>query len=470
MANPKDIGKVFKEKLEGFNTTPSQLSWEDIESKLPKKEKRPLIYWIRIGSVLVLSSLLLTFGYITFTKTTIHNSNTNNIPQNTTIDHCVEPNFNKNNITDIKENKTIKEDYLDTIRSIKEEINTKTDVVSHYTNTSTDSKSNLPIAQSKNNKFGSKASKSSSSSSSSSTIKDANTYQKSLSNNDHNSINNDTLSFQFSNSKNKNITNHVLTDSSGIAKTPKDSLDSESLIKKEEVVAKRKPKDSLIYLKPKKKPLFQKFSIGVHLTPTYTFTPKGSLLSNLIANNKNNGRISLNYGILFKTYYSKKTALRIGYNRTKLSSITKSIPSDQIEIVLRDVGISLPNNFIVEDINTLDLVQKISYNEISFGAQHQIIDRNIKTSILMGMNILFLDQNALSVRNSSNTIKVGSARNLQKASFNFNIGANFEHSITKHIYLNAEPIFNFQLKDASDTTESYRHLFFTLQTGLSYKF
>ncbi|MCK8522198.1 hypothetical protein M0D21_11495 [Aquimarina sp. D1M17] len=454
MANPKDIGKVFKEKLNDFNSVSSSLRWEDIEPNLPQKEKRPLLFWVKLGGLLVVASAMFFIIYNTASK---NDPDSKNTIEYSSEEPCKEPDLNTNGITNSEVNTSGNK--INTITQVDKQIdnNIKNEPQiitpnSKYRNSSTNKSNNISISEIKRPKQTSNIN---------SRHFGREMYKPTQ----------DTLNTDINSTKNQELSSLKSKKTTSIDNiATKDSLNISSQTSQDSVLVARKPKDTLIYMQPKKKSLFQKFSVGVHFGPTYTFTSKGSLISNQIADNTNSGRVSLSYGIMFKTYYSEKTALRIGYNRTKISSITKNVSSEQIPSILRDTGIQPSDSFMLQNDNSIDLLQKISYNEISLGLQHQIIDKDIKTSILLGMNALFLDNNTISIRTSSNKINAGSSRNLQQISLNFNVGSNFAYPITKSIDVTAEPIFNFQLKEASKNTESYKHFFITLQTGLSYKF
>ncbi|WP_271784094.1 hypothetical protein [Aquimarina algiphila] len=481
MADPKDIGKAFKEKLKGFDQARSTLTWEDIEPKLPKKRENTLSYWAKgVGISLLLLLLILS------TSDTYPDSNTsilsnNSIQQNhSTIDNCEEIDTQQNNqiIVNNIENKSI-------VSALKaSEVNTDNailNILSLPYNTSNYKRNSSTNTSNSNSKFKTTTTVRSTfrdkSNSSNTTQKNnlslgkkENSYTNpSIDKNKEYpkyQIKSEKLGAEISNSKKSSI--H--TRDKNFTENEKRSLENDSIHKKETLITMRKPKDTLIYINPLKKKPFQKFSLALHVAPTYLIPLSGSLISDRLSENKNNGKISLNYGIVFKTYFNEKTALRIGYNRLKLSNTIKNVPATQLSAALRDAGIFFSSNDTIQNSEDVDLTQKTKLHELSIGIQYSIIDKKINTSLIGGLSFLFFDKNNITINTASNDFKVGSNENLLKTNFSIHMGANFRYELSKKIMFNVEPLINYQLKNASENSNSYSPLHFTIQTGFSYEF
>ncbi|WP_438422316.1 hypothetical protein [Aquimarina macrocephali] len=494
MADPKDIGKAFKEKLKGFNQSPSNLSWEDIEPKLPKKEDNTLFYWAKVVGVLIFLLLLILFAANTYN----YNSITEN-PINTKTKRPVAP----ENCEEIDlENNKLQISGNEDITTVSMSPKSKPDINDLYTNKV---ENNWSLLYSEtNNGIGLSSNKNVSNSSllittnkmplpTHKTNQQASSAKKgtnrgieeiknkpntSISSTKTNPINEGTsISSTVTTSQTKNKADQVLNHNRNRAsKNEKhkerkdDSLKTLITSKKNTTITNRKNKDTLVYMNPIKKKPFQKFSIGAQVIPTYTIAPNGSLISNHLAKNTNRGRISLSYGVLFKSYYTDKIALRVGYNRLKLSNKIKNIQTDQLPIILNDLGIISPINDIIGNSEKVDVIQKTIYNEISFGLQYQILDNQISTSLIGELSFLFLDENNIAINTASNNFKLGSNTNILKTNFSINIGTNLRYKLSKKVFLNVEPLLKYQLKNASQNSESYRPLYFTIQTGVSYEF
>ncbi|WP_109851666.1 hypothetical protein [Aquimarina sp. AU58] len=492
MADPKDIGKAFKEKLKGFDQSPSNLSWEDIEPKLPKKEDDTLSYWAKVVSVLIFLLLLIFFAADTYNGNIITKNSTNtNIKIPVTLEDCneIDP---KNSKLQLPGNEII--------TTVSASPKSKSDINDVYNSTI---ENNWSILNSKtNNGIGLSSNKNVSNSSfiitrkmSLSThrtskqaprvknstnrgVEEIKSTKNSTNYNAKTNLTNKRTSISSTSITNqtKNKSDKILNNSRNRAKNKNlkenkgDSLKTLIASKKNTSINNRKKKDTLVYMTPIKKKPFQKFSIGVHVTPTYTIAPNGSLVSNHLAKNTNRGRISLSYGVLFKTYYTEKIALRVGYNRLKLSNKIKNVPTDQLPIILNDLGIILPTNNTIENPEKIDLIQKTIYNEVLFGLHYQILNNQISTALIGELGFLFLDENNIKIHTTSNNFKLGSNTNILKRNFSINIGANLRYKLSKKIFFNVEPLLKYQLKNASQNSESYRPLYFTIQTGVSYEF
>ena len=86
MGSKKDIGKFYKQELEGYTSTPSKSVWGNIELELKKKKRRLAVIWsIAIGiglSILVFSLITLYTSYAhTYSDSLINE--TEQIDQNT---------------------------------------------------------------------------------------------------------------------------------------------------------------------------------------------------------------------------------------------------------------------------------------------------------------------------------------------------------------------------------------------------
>lgn len=494
MADPKDIGKAFKEKLKGFDQSPSNLSWEDIEPKLPKKEDETLSYWAKVVGVLIFLLLLILFASDTYNGNIITQNPTNTtIKTPVTLEKCDEIDL-KNSKLQLPGNEIITTvSTSPKSKSDTNDINNNTtqnnwSILDHKTNTagiglsSNKNVSNssfivtrkMPLSTHRTSKQtpqiknstnkGDEETKNTQNSANSGVktnliSEKAPMFSTSITNQTKNKS--DQISDHSRNRTSKNET---------FKESKDDSLKTLIASKKDLSVNNRKNKDTLVYMNPIKKKPFQKFSVGAHVTPTYIIAPNGSLISDHLAKNTNQGRISLSYGVLFKTYYTEKIALRVGFNRLKLSNRIKNVSTDQLPVILNGLGIILPANTTIENYEKIDLIQKTIYNEILFGLQYQILENQISTALIGELGFLFLDENNIKIHTTSDNFKLGSNTNILKTNFSINIGANLRYKLSKKIFFNVEPLLKYQLKNTSQNSESYRPLYFTIQTGVSYEF
>ncbi len=491
MADPKDIGKAFKEKLKDFNLSESKLTWEDMEPHLPKKGRKPFPYWIGILGMLLLS--------LTFFKYA-GNNETNSFTKNPDVlDNCDEVETKNNPLLYNREvskteslspkSKINNPNLIDnTAINKKHAAGNNAKEASNLLKNSNHFNSSSTASNSFNSFNSSTAAVTASAAATSATVpsgsaaSSASLYDSS--NSFHTSKNNNANKKYHKAKKDSNYTADVKKPNTQALDTTKSqqlhrdliSQEKDSLLdkklnaKKDSILISHKPKDTLVFMKPKKKPIYQKYSLTLHGTPTYNIPLKGSLISDFLASNTNRSKISLNYGLLFKAYYTPKIALRIGYNRLKLSSSIKNIPSEELLPALSDARIFVPNNQIISNSDIIDLTQKITYHEISLGLQYEISKAKFGTSLVAGSSFLILNQNNIILNSTSGKLTVGGKNQLNKIGFGIHLGSSFEYQFSKKIFFNAEPLINYRLKNASQNNLSYKNLYLTILTGVSYKF
>ncbi|WP_109299785.1 hypothetical protein [Aquimarina sp. AU474] len=491
MASKKDIGEIFREQLEGFNESPSRVSWEDIETKLKPKERYRIPYW-----VLSIGLLAIVLGAIVTLNLPINSSNTENV----TIIEVDPENCNEFPITQIEEikstskNNVLKQSIIPTPKteSPKGKINATTNKKSNPTDiTFTENRNNtinkktnsnvLKINQNSKKNIGRKPSLDNNQ-----ITKVKNQYQDNLDSskkvgNDHQSDRNDinpeqkeVTTSQFSNLEDEK--ENVVPTASNAQKNVSDNEEQKILMlpKKDSllITSTIKPSDSTDLHKTEKE-FSPRFSIQAHIIPIYNFVPKGSLIDNTLSANSNTGNVSLGYGITLKSHLNKRFYSRIGYNHLRITNEVKNIKTDTLfTSVLGSIGIA-PTNQIIQILNNqeeINLTQKINYHEIAMELGYDIIDKKVITSVVGGISLVILNNNTITASSLSNTIGSGRNNKISKTNFSINLGASFQYKLSKNIYFNVEPIAKYQLQDASNNRASYKPFYFTIQTGFSYEF
>ncbi len=470
MTEPKDIGKVFKEKLQDFNQSPSKLSWEDIEPMLPKKKNTRPSNWIKASGIL-LSLLLLTFVTYKGLVSNSYNLNQDNeVTKTTTIENnCIDitdPKYPfKNNV--VNKSNTIEDTQIDTndrldnltennYNSFSKRKNNnsgtavKENYITSFTNTLTYNSELKKQTLSNNIRKSKKRNKQET---------NRNKVESNFSPLNTNILSSDSAISLANNSQSTKNSQHGV-------KYLKEQPINQSNSKKNRLVKNNKEKDSLTQTTPTK----NKFRLGLYTTPTYLITSKGSLIDEGLADFPNNGRISLGYGVLFKTYFTERIALRITYNRLKLSNRTDDLTTQQIPSSIRDKWSLQTTNDIIENSGKLGLLQKLTYNEISLGLQYDITNQLIQTSLVTGVNFILISENNIVIKTNSNDFTITDNDNILKANIGVHLGSNFGYKLSKRVSFNVTPLINYQFKNASKNQNSYKLLYLTLQTGFSYGF
>ena len=438
MSDKRDIGKIFSEKLKNFEAAPSSLNWEDIEAELPSQGKFKIPYWIiASGSVLVLGATILFF-YISDGKK----------PLNPSPEHLQIVLQEEQEISD-----------CDDLVLETENHNNK------QFNTPTETQNNIKVTQTQPNTttFGSSSTETATPlSNDKKTEKPENTnitqYKTSI--NNHISENTTETSLgKSSNSENTNnqynLLSTILIQESKLASYhPKGALLTEDQII---------PIDTI----KNAKTFTPKYSIGIHLAPTYHLTSDGSLISDNLNQNSNTGEIGFGYGIVFNAGLSKRLSSRISYNHFSIKNEVKDITPVQFPSTVRDIT---PNVGIDTLATNSNLSQRISFHEISMELGYLFIDKKVQASFIGGLSFVIQNSSEIKLSSPMTNISLGNNEKLQKTNFSINFGTNFKYPIYNNIYLNITPFVKYQLQDASQNRTSYRPLYIQLQTGFSYQF
>ncbi|MBQ0736430.1 hypothetical protein [Aquimarina celericrescens] len=473
MANPKDIGKAFKEKLKNFDRSQSHLTWEDIEPKLPQKERNRLSYWGRTSSI-VIPLLLLTYIIFNAYENTLSKDDPSLIVLETSLteDNCVESDEEENNqrpipnthitITDTIEKIVLNANDNNSNKNSNSIVNVKP---IHNNNTSSVINTSKLQSKAKVERNPEKSSQ----------LELVNQKEK-ITKQEKNKLTTSKFDRQIGLKNSKALS--TLEDNATRIKQVEDEeknigeeAENKSTSEKDTRITNRKKKDTLIFMHPKKKKVYQKFSFGLHIAPTYNITSNGSLISDRLSDNTSTGKISLGYGITVKSYFSKKMALRVGYNHLKLSNKTKNRILTELPAYIQNEWSLQASNEIIENESQIDLIQKLIYDEISVGLQYQLSDkRQITTSLVGGLNLLFYAKNNIVIKASAGDFTIRGEDNIKKIGLGLYLGSNLKYKLSDNLFVNFDPLINYQLQEASKNLESYNLFYFTIQSGLSFEF
>ncbi|WP_299602781.1 hypothetical protein [uncultured Aquimarina sp.] len=481
MDNEKDIGQFFKKELGDFTESPNATIWKNLEAELNKSDKRNYAYRLRFVAIAAIFIFSATSIIILYDNTS------NSIKQDQLIilenleNDCFETTFKE--ITNIDKSKEINiESYPNDDTQKQRIITTKnTTDEKNFRKQNIDNKaktSKTSINLNNNWKAGSNSRENTSAKNG---VDNTNHLYKNSDNNDFKNSRN-TLGKTDKNKVGNSKPLHIepFEKSKSIVNNRKtENKTSEQLLKhndstKTEVVDKKLPKDTLIYLTPKpvRKKMIQQFNIAAHIIPTFTFPGDGSLLSNRLENNNEVSAISLGYGIVLTADLNDRLSLRTGYNKTKVKTNINNIVSDTISSVLLDSNIIVPNTITqtITNQETVDLTQKIKYHELSAELSYKIINKRFDWSIIGGASFLILQKNEVSLLTSTTNFDLGRSNKLAPLTTSLNFGSNLRYRLFKKVYFNIEPLIKYQLKNASKNQQSYRPLYFTIQSGVSIDF
>ncbi|MCV2486041.1 porin family protein [Flavobacterium sp. SH_e] len=522
MENKKEIGKIFKDKLELLDKSPSNNLWASIESDLNKKRKKRLLFWL-IPSLLLMglasSILILELKQnqnkpLDFEKdkTVINQSKTandqkqplaikNNTPQDS-VNKSVSTNqpIAKKTIQNSSETKTtIKKSRTEKLIKQSSKLVATTDEYEEYEvvkkykviikknkTVTTTKKPNLALGKpektpKKSNNTTKKASVVSKKASSKTALK-----------NPKNSIPKNNIS----KSKKKKSTIQKRQDDSIVskqnepiktedseknnAKTSKESLeDSENpkTIKQDSIILKQEKKTTpkREYIKreypEQKRENEPEFSVSVFYGPAISGSLSGkSTINESFDDVSKSHPITSHYGVYFKTMYGKY-GFKAGISKINLkisNHLNNQSPINYENMVLtnNDIYNVMGND---EDIR---LVQKISYYEVPLEFNYAIKKDETPYGIdaFSGFSVLISDANQLYL--SSNNLKsegIGSTKDLNKMNLSFNLGMGFYYKLNDKFQLDFNPIFKYYLKTFKDYSAPKPYSF-SIQSGVTYKF
>ncbi|WP_272150982.1 hypothetical protein [Tenacibaculum aiptasiae] len=441
MDDYKNIDRLFQEKLENFETTPSPEIWEAIESKLQKKKKRrviPLWWYSGIAGVLIIGMLFLykedkpkpikIFDDIPVIveekKEEQKETNFKDIPQTDKDTIQTELVYKENNDLEVLENKKIKRNKKQ-IKSINED----TVIVLAKEKVSKDSKKGL--------------------------LSDKKIALKKI----------------FSKKENEEL----------IAKT--DSVFMKE--KKKDFLAEVSKLDSI----KEEKEIEKKWAVipTVAIINSNSFS-KTSPLDQSFASNTS-GDNSVTYGVRVNYKLNSKWSLQTGFFKRNLDfstnnlSIVSNVSGSNLKNLNYNSGISfiLVNNEASSDSSVLNgvnitdenvnLKQTFGYIEIPIEVKYTLIEKQkFNTKLVSGFSTLFLNNNNILLETGSTTRSVGRATNLNSINFSGNLGVDFNYSLNSKLNFNITPMFKVQMNTFSNTANGFQPYTIGIYSGLSYKF
>lgn len=468
MKNRKDIGKVFNEKLQALEKSPSDKVWNNISIELQKKKKRRIgffFFWTKIIGLFIIGALTTWYIYK-------HQS-----------DNSSFPNHQKENIT-VNENyhKTIQdqENVTPNDTSVKED----NSVSGHESTKNLDSNgasSQNPITNKSNSNLSerttfskeSKFSKGKSGQYSKTKFKKSPRKKKA----------------KFKTADENKIKDGVAVSQNTIASpdlpllqdgSQKEGKEQIPTTKKDSLIAKKnkdKIKNINMYPNEKKEQdsakTYRKFDVDVFVSPTYySYFAKKSTLDRDLDSLTKKTEITWSYGIGLSYQLTDKIAVRIGYTKTSLQYVTKNAPVNTSNYSGISYQSNITNNSIYNqsgNAEKMDITQKIAYTEIPLEVNYNVSDNKLRLDGILGFSYLTLSENVVSITTDNGfSQEIGKSKYLSQMSFTANIGAGLSYDLFKNTKIFAEPRFNYQVK--SFDNNNYKSYYFGLHIGIRYTF
>ncbi|MBA9072791.1 hypothetical protein GGR22_000917 [Flavobacterium gossypii] len=468
MENKKDIGKAFRDKIDGLDKSPSPKVWDSINAELKKKKKRRLLpFWIKTTGIAILFLfLLLPFSTLEWSRNFpfYNNTKTDTTEKNNSSNGTNDNNNSTTNSIDTSNsgNSKIGHEKINSPTS-KDNANSSDNASALRNGISSSEKSKITKFKS-NNVFQKKSKNKALAQNSPKTAKSKSKKSR-LGNRSSEKapFEKDVLSQTTNTTIAENQRNYSPNTETDLTPTEKkkDSLKEKKKEKKPEVKDEKKTvKDSV---KP-----FSKFYVFGYVAPTYygLFSNKSSL-DNRLENNKSSAEFTFNFGGYIGVNITERLNLRLGASLSKFNTITQNVNFNTSNFENIEYKSGITNSSIAVQFNNenLDIREEYSFLEIPFELKYTLLDKKIGIEAIGGISTLYLNKNTIEVEKNNQSLIIGKRSDLLKVHFTTNFGAGFYYKISKNLRFNAEPIFKYHFNPSEG---SPKKISFGLQTGLQY--
>ncbi|XLS29506.1 hypothetical protein ACJD0Z_01495 [Flavobacteriaceae bacterium M23B6Z8] len=506
----KEIGKLFKDALEGGEKSPSGALWSQLESELKKERKRRAIwFWSGLGVLL----LLLTAGVVLWVLPVSPESVTDS-PSNETL--IIEEEVSNKKIREQEnvvnsektETRTIENDTLnsqnttlsdsltsnsslatddeESVASVNETLQTessldKTGSLSKSENTrqSKEKIKQTVIKSSDPSLVLPETSISESNAAQEDNGKSEETVKNEVPITENNSsVTTDNTTEISKTSTTSGPNKKAVLDNSEIVK---DSIIKDSLGLKNKVSLPdsdlKKEKDSI----PDEETSEKKLAFSVHAAPVYyDLLQKGSVLDPSLSGNDTQGQWNLGYGFFFYYRATEKLSLRFGANKITAGYLTKNIPefdSNDDPTDLLDYKIDAPGVIsraqlanLFGETGFVDLDHELNYIEIPLEVNYLVKAGKLQFTGIGGFSTWLLNTNEVFATSPSGRVFIGNATELSDISFSLNAGVGIYYNFSGNWLFTLEPVFKYQLNAFKDNPDEIHPFTFGIYSGFRLRF
>ena len=513
MSEKKNIENLFREKFNDFEVVPDEQIWNNIEIQLKeKREKRRIIpFWWKLSGIaasLVLGFLITNSLFLSEPSLRTDQNKVVNQDKNAVIEKSSNGNASENEIKQIKTAVTVteassgkgnkvekilsNESYVDSeknsgndneglvyavekktrrndLTSLKKQILSKSGIKTNAAFTEV----NEQIANVDSREKETLANENTAM---------LNNKEKPLSKNSNSVV---ATAFDSNLSNTKNTENLIIAENNTEAIKNSDStkiaLVSNAL---EELLNEKETKK-------KAGPKLNRWQIATNVAPIYfSSTSGGSPLDSRFESNDKDFEPSYSYGLGINYALNKKWSIKTGVNslayeyNTNGVVIYQNVNAREIKHVNNNLQGSLlqvenksnsttpemtSSSGIVEKFNG-SINQRMGYIEIPVEIGYKIIDKKFGVEVITGISSLLLNENAVSVVSSGQSIIIGEANNLNDFHFSGNLGIGFRYLFWKSFNANVNPMFKYQINTFNTDSGNFKPYLFGLYTGISYTF
>ena len=425
------IDKLFQEQLKNIEFAPNKNVWSNIETKLKKKKRRIIPFWLFSSAAASLIFVTLLLFRFSGDKNLIEKNNTDNIitvaPKkktniNNQIDAKTDPkildkNLPKETLITQKNNPIIKQENFINIKSKKVFKITKEPVKI------------IALSASKIN-----------------------------------------IDFISSLQGQKITLIEKLNN-----KLVSQKMDINKLVaSKEPIEVNKKPKESWSVA-----PLFA-------VLQSNSFSDSSPINPNLA--NSTKGESSFSYGLQVSYKINKKWTIQSGVHLQEMSYSNNKIAVYQSSIINttateftngdyfsfnsnsnENLDLNI-NSFASNSKSNGNLTQNYGYIEIPLEVKYNFSNsEKLKTQLVTGFSSLFLNKNTI-ILNTENLFSEGKASNLNNINFSANLGVDFNYLINKNWSLNLNPMLKVQLNTFNENGSNFSPFFVGMYSGITYEF
>lgn len=516
MNEKKNIERLFQEKFKDFEVVPAEQVWENIEAKLKEKEKRRIIpFWWKLSGVA--ASLLIGFlivNAVLFSNPNEVNNNNNvviqeknNLPGKQTTGKSLQNNSKENNIIVNSEAKSLNgnsnQDKLSNNGKPSE-----TNAVKNINRIAfaSDKKEAKNITKNKINlqkqDLNSITNKSVIGRNNETAITD---LQKKVSiqqkeNVPENNIEKAIVATETAVIKEENNSKNTFENKLSQTTNPSDLIIAENKILEDKnsdttkIAVVTNALEELLKEKESKKkaePKLNRWQVATTVAPIYfSSTSGGSPLDSRFESNDKEFEPSFSYGLGVNYALNKKWTIKTGVNALafeyntndvvfyqnvnarEIQHVKNNLQGSVLQVENKNSSSSPELALNSEIVKKFDgsINQRMGYVEIPVEIGYKIIDKKFGIEVITGISSLFLNENAVSVISSGQSITIGEANNLNDFHFSGNLGFGFRYRFWKSFNANINPMFKYQLNTFNTDSGNFKPYVFGLYSGISYTF
>lgn len=204
------------------------------------------------------------------------------------------------------------------------------------------------------------------------------------------------------------------------------------------------------------------------------------------------GTYSLSSGVNIEYKTKNNWSLQSGIYITSIGQATDNISQNLISDIQQktyvlttsagSISVNDDHNFSSWEVpepespemkSTVELLQDFEYLEIPMNVRYNILNDNSKVSISLigGISTNVLLKNRAFLQSDKQKYEIGKTNNINKFIYNSNLGLGIGYKFSKKISMNFEPSFKYSLVPINKNYPIYyRPYYFTVFTGINYKF